>query len=425
MISSQLLTARPQPQKQVVAIALVLFATGAVALSAYGWRQSILFLVGGLLGISLYHSRFGFASAYRKLFVSRDVRGMYAQLAMLAIATVLFVPVLATGAVFGQEVQGAVAPVGIQGAIGAFLFGIGMQLGGGCGCGTLYTIGSGSLSMLLTLITFCVGAFWASLTRQLWAGLPATPAVSLGQTWGWVGAVCLQLVLFLLLAGCLWWWSSRGRGEEESQKSKVESQKLNSSIQNPKSKIQNSPDSRPCTGAQLCAPTNSLIYGPWSLLMGAVALAVLNWLTLLLSGQPWRVTWGFAVWSAQLASALGWNPGTSPFWSNGAGQQALSQSIFADVSSVMNFGIILGAVLAAGLAGRLVPKAQFSWSALAATGLGGLIMGYGAFIAFGCNVSAFFGGIASTSLHGWVWIASALLGTAIGIRLRPLFRLSN
>jgi uncharacterized protein len=160
--------------------------------------------------------------------------------------------------------------------------------------------------------------------------------------------------------------------------------------------------------------------------MGAVALAVLNWLTLLLSGQPWRVTWGFAVWSAHLAAvALGWNPATSPFWSNGAGQQALSQSVFADVSSVMNFGIILGAALAAALAGRLVPKAQISRSSLAATGVGGLIMGYGAFIAFGCNVSAFFGGIASTSLHGWVWIASALLGTAIAIRLRPLFRLLN
>jgi uncharacterized protein len=170
MMSSKRLTSRPHPQKLVVAIALALFATGAVALSAYGWQQSILFLVGGLLGISLYHSRFGFTSAYRQLFVSRDVRGMYAQLAMLAIATVLFAPVLATGAVFGQEVQGAIAPVGIGGAIGAFLFGIRMQLGGGCGCGTLYTIGSGSLSMLLTLITFCIGAFWVSLTRQLWAG---------------------------------------------------------------------------------------------------------------------------------------------------------------------------------------------------------------------------------------------------------------
>ena len=44
--------------------------------------------------------------------------------------------------------------------------------------------------------------------------------------------------------------------------------------------------------------------------------------------------------------------------------------------------------------------------------LGGLMMGIGARFAFGCNIGAFIGGIASGSLHGWVWISHfALLGT--------------
>jgi uncharacterized membrane protein YedE/YeeE len=51
------------------------------------------------------------------------------------------------------------------------------------------------------------------------------------------------------------------------------------------------------------------------------------------------------------------------------------------------------------------------------------MMGYGARLAYGCNIGAFFSGIASSSLHGWVWIAAAALGTVVGIRLRPLFRL--
>lgn len=91
----------------------------------------------------------------------------------------------------------------------------------------------------------------------------------------------------------------------------------------------------------------------------------------------------------------------------------------------MNIGIVLGAILAAALAGRLIPKGQPTVSLTAATLLGGLIMGYGAFLAYGCNVSAFFGGIISTSLHGWVWIASALVGTLVGLWLRPFFRLSS
>jgi uncharacterized membrane protein YedE/YeeE len=52
-------------------------------------------------------------------------------------------------------------------------------------------------------------------------------------------------------------------------------------------------------------------------------------------------------------------------------------------------------------------------------------MGWGARIGFGCNIGAFVGGVASGSLHGWIWFAAALGGCAIGIRLRPLFGLSR
>ncbi len=396
-----------RPQRLIAAIALFLFTVGAIALSHYGWKQSLLFLIGGLLGITLHHSSFGFTSAYRKLLVNREVAGMDAQLVMLAIATILFAPLLASGSAWGQAVRGSIAPVGVQGAIGAFLFGIGMQLGGACGCGTLYTVGSGSLTMLLTLLTFCVGAFWASLTRQLWAGLPASQPIVLGNTIGWIGAVIVQLVLFGVLAVLLHWWSKGVRSQEPEVRSQQPGATQDSELKTQRSRLFFS----------------SLLRGPWSLLAGAIALAVFNWFTLILSGQPWRVTWGFALWAAQIATWFGWNGSSSPFWSSEASQRVLSQGIFADVSSVMNLGIILGAVLAAALAGRLIPKGKLSLPLVVSTLLGGLIMGYGAFLAYGCNVSAFFGGIASTSVHGWVWIVCALVGTWVGIRLRPLFRL--
>jgi hypothetical protein len=40
-------------------------------------------------------------------------------------------------------------------------------------------------------------------------------------------------------------------------------------------------------------------------------------------------------------------------------------------------------------------------------------------------VAAFLSGVASGSLHGWVWIAAALPGTALGVWLRPLFGLDK
>ena len=38
---------------------------------------------------------------------------------------------------------------------------------------------------------------------------------------------------------------------------------------------------------------------------------------------------------------------------------------------------------------------------------------------------AFIGGIVSSSLHGWIWIVFALLGTCLGVQLRPLFGMSK
>ena len=89
----------------------------------------------------------------------------------------------------------------------------------------------------------------------------------------------------------------------------------------------------------------------------------------------------------------------------------------------MNFGILVGALLAAGLAGRFAPVWRIPLRSLAAAVIGGLLMGYGARLAFGCNIGAFFSGVASGSLHGWLWLAAALVGTAVGIRMRPAFGL--
>ena len=422
LTTTQSFTQRLRPQRLIIAIALFLLTVGAVALSQYGWKQSVLFLMGGLLGVTLYHSSFGFASAYRKLFLQREVKGMHAQLVMLAIATILFATVLASGSAWGQPVRGAVSPISVQGAIGALLFGMGMQLGGACGCGTLYTIGGGNYTMLLTLIPFCLGAFGASLTRQLWSGLPAHPPIVLGTAIGWVGAVIVQLIVLGMLAVVLRWWS-RGEKRVRSQESGVRRQK-NEAVEKQKSKEKSDESISSSPHPAVSSSFTSLLYGPWSLLAGAIALAVLNWFTLILSGQPWRITWGFAVWAAQVAIGLGWDSISSPFWSSEASQTVLNQGIFADISSVMNIGIVLGAVLAAALAGRLVPKGQPTARLVLSTLLGGLIMGYGAFLGYGCNVSAFFGGIASTSVHGWVWIIFALLGTGIGLRFRPLFYLN-
>jgi uncharacterized membrane protein YedE/YeeE len=87
--------------------------------------------------------------------------------------------------------------------------------------------------------------------------------------------------------------------------------------------------------------------------------------------------------------------------------QALEQSVFADITSVMDFGIMLGALLAAGLAGKFSPSPRLPLRSLVAAIFGCLLLGYGARLAYGCNIGAYFSGISSASLHGWLWLAAA------------------
>jgi uncharacterized membrane protein YedE/YeeE len=385
----------PRPPLQYfVAIAGVLaLAVGASVLAADGWRMAALFLIGGLLGVSLYHAAFGFTSAYRNAYLHRDVSGIVAQLVMLAVAMVIFALLISasemSGGIFGRRLGGALAPLGVQVAFGAFIFGLGMQLGGACGSGTLYTVGGGSLRMLVTLAAFCLGGFWASLDMPWWRQTPSLGAISLAAEFGWGPALALQLGLLALI----WWGLRRWSGAV---------------------------DQRPLWRDDFT--WRRLLIGPWPLLLAALMLAALNGLTVAIAGHPWSITWGYTLWAAKLAQAM---PASSPFWNGSFAARALGRGLWFDVTTVMNGGIILGAMMAAGLAGRFKPGFRLPLKSLAAALIGGLMMGYGARIAYGCNIGAFFSGVASTSLHGWLWIAFALPGTWAGLHLRPWFGLKN
>lgn len=374
-----------QPVPLAVAAALAVSLAGAVW--SQGPRMVGLAAIGIFLGATLYLSSFGFASAYRRLLEGRGARAVQAQILMLAVATVLFAPVLSQGAWFGREVVGAIAPAGVQVAAGAFLFGIGMQLAGGCGSGTLYAAAGGQLRMAVTLALFCAGSFWASLDMGFWGRLPAPEPIALGEQTGWPAAVAMQLAVLAALYALL----GRLPGAH-------------------------------CDAPPAHAASRERIWrGPWPLVAGALILAALNLLTLIVAGHPWSITWAFALWGAKAARNFGWQPESSEFWSADFQRDALDSSVFADVTSVMDFGIVAGAFAAASIAGGFRPRLGPSLGAVIAAGFGGLAMGYGARIAFGCNVGAFFSGVASTSLHGWLWIAAALPGCWVGLRLLRLF----
>jgi hypothetical protein len=169
----------------------------------------------------------------------------------------------------------------------------------------------------------------------------------------------------------------------------------------------------------------AIVWPARRIVIGAVLIGLLSIAVFAAGHHPWSVTFGFTVWGAKLATLLGVDFSGSEFWQWPGPKRALADSILSDTSSLTNFGMILGAMTAAA---ATAPFARTAWSplkSLAAAAIGGLLMGWGARLGFGCNIGAFVGGVASGSLHGWVWFAAALGGCAIGIRLQPLFGLSR
>lgn len=144
----------PAPaQVAVVVAALACLALLAIAAAEGGARLGGAALIGAAAGIALYHARFGFTSAWRRLAVERRGGGVRAQMLLFALACAASYPLIAGGAA-----SGFVAPFGTGSAIGAFAFGVGMQFGGSCASGTLYTSGGGSTRMLVTLAFFVLGS---------------------------------------------------------------------------------------------------------------------------------------------------------------------------------------------------------------------------------------------------------------------------
>jgi len=382
------LTAPTNPRALGVALLLILLGAAYLAQSVSG-RQSALYVVGALLGMALYHAAFGFTSAWRVFIADGRGEGLRAQMLMLAVGVALFFPALAGGTLFGTPVTGLVSPAGTSVLVGAFIFGIGMQLGGGCASGTLYTVGGGSTRMIVTLLAFVAGSVIGTAYMPFWTSLPQLKPISLVKELGVAPALALNWIVFAAIAAITVVVEKRRHGRLVRAGTKQ----------------------------------NNALRGPWPVLAGALALVLLNFATLALSGRPWGVTSAFALWGAKAAPLFGFDTASWAYWSTKANATALAAPVTHDVTSVMDIGIVLGAMAAAALAGRYAPVWRLPMRSFVAAVVGGLMLGFGARLAYGCNIGAYFSGIVSGSLHGWLWLVAAFAGNVFGTRLRPLFGL--
>ncbi|HEU0229395.1 MAG TPA: YeeE/YedE thiosulfate transporter family protein [Burkholderiaceae bacterium] len=331
-------------------------------------RQALLFLVGLGMGATLAGTRFGFTTGWRNFIERRDPSGILAQLLLIALAAEICIPMLAA---HPADLRAALGPPSISLLIGAFVFGACMQIADGCGSGTLYKAGLGIPLNTVILPVFAIGSFAGSATLERWLALGSIAPYGLVTHLGGAEALGVTLAGLVILAAIVLWRSD----------------------------------------PSACRLTRKLI-------IGAVLLAILAALNLAIAGQPWGIVYGFGLWGAKLATAAGlFDPTTNAFWREAVNTTTLHQSVFLDVTSITDIGILAGALwIAVGKPrseSRPLTGKQWLIGIVA-----GFLLGYSSRLAFGCNIGAMVSGISTGSVHGWIWVAMAYLGSLLGVRLR-------
>ncbi len=355
-------------------IALGLSALALVAWIAVTWlvglRQGLLFLVGIGYGAVLAGVSFGFTTGWRVWIRERDPTGFLAQFLAIGLAMVVSIPLIATH----PELSGAVAPVSVSVVIGAFVFGLAMQIADGCGSGTLYKAGLGNAFALTVLPGFIFGSFFGAAHLDRWLALGALPPIALQDHLGAAGAIALQLAIFAALGTWLWrrrrstqtrWrgrGSLRGRGAARGVRGAQPG------------------DRRTAMGHRLRAwavgreGRQRAGHGPRrECLLGTCRAA---------GAHPCVGTDRCDV-DHQLRSAGGRDDRGNPERGTACPP----------------------------------PEAQRTSQWVAAI-VAGIALGYSSRLAFGCNVGAYFSGISTGSLHGWIWFVAAFAGSLIGVRVR-------
>ena len=323
------------------------------------------FLLAVLLGGVFVWYDYGFTAGFRQFLSAGDGRTLAAGFVVPAVASALVIPV-------GSLVDGYhrfLAPVGLPLIVGAFIFGIGMQTANACGSGTLISASQGSRRALVALPFFCGGGVIGSLTVPWAMRLPGLGIIDLTE----------QIGIFPALA----------------------------------------------------ATEGALLLGALTILRGArpshnrlwvgAKIGLLAGLLFLVSHEPWGITVGLTTWGAKALRVMGLDVSGFEFWRTGGASALLEPSILTTHGSLSDIGVLLGAFLGAAAKGSVGLGAPIAWRPIAGAALGGLMMGFGARLSFGCNVGAFLGGVSSGSLHGAIWFLAVLPGCWVGIQLRPLF----
>jgi uncharacterized membrane protein YedE/YeeE len=393
-------------RQQVIAL---LVAVGTLALAVFMARTEAvlasLWLLAMIAGFTLQRSRFCFASAFRDLFLFGSTRMLRGILVGLGVASTGFalimydkVPFPAYGVLPSQA---NILPVGISTVVGGLLFGYGMVVSGGCVSGSLYRMAEGYVASWVSIGGVLIGM---GLLSQTWNWWWSNVIINQSKVWlpgtfdlGYGGAIALTFGLLIAIFLLLVWWESRsglpvihGSTPNEAPEESF--------------------------GERILAVWRPIFTRGWSPVVGGAILGGLG-ILMYTAHMPWGVTGELLRWSNATMSTFGFAPPTPLGLSDlgGCAGRAEAGGVFTHTFAV-TVGLLPGA-----LVGALLSR-EFKWRfprqsrRYAQALVGGVFMGYGAGLAIGCTIGAFFSSIASLSLSGWIFGLALAGGAFLGVQ---------
>jgi uncharacterized protein len=180
----------------VIIIAGVLLAAKKDTLALY-W------IIGNCFGFILQRSRFCFTASMRDPYLTKSTSVTRAVLIAFALTSIAF-----TAMKYGYHINGLpipgqsyIAPISIATGIGAFMFGIGMVIAGGCASGTLMRIGEGFWMQVLSLLFFIIGSLWGAHDYGWWMEkfIIVGKKVFLPDVMGWFGGLACNLAIIAII----------------------------------------------------------------------------------------------------------------------------------------------------------------------------------------------------------------------------------
>lgn len=183
-----------------VGLAVIIILIG-ILLGQKNATIGLFWTFGISFGFVLQKARFCFTASMRDPYLTGGTSLSRAVIIAFAITTIGFTAIKYGAFVKGLPIPGMgyVVPVSAATVIGAFLFGIGMVIAGGCASGTLMRNGEGFMMQWLVLVFFIAGSLWGAHDFGWWKEvfISKGPSVFLPDVFGWAGALALQLLVLL------------------------------------------------------------------------------------------------------------------------------------------------------------------------------------------------------------------------------------